>query len=290
MTRRVFASALAAAPFLASAQQQQKKWFQISLAEWSVHKAIFGNTLKTLDFPQLARDKFGIEGLEFVNTLWGVPTQGYIQRLKKNMNTTGTKGVMIMCDDEGMMGHSEKSARMKAARNHYKWIDYAAELGCKGIRTNMYPDNNPKTEAEISEYLKCCAESFNDLCGYAAKAGLNVMIENHGGLSSDPDILVRLMKLAPAANFGLLPDFGNFYGATDRYDAVKKMMPYAKGVSFKCWDFGPDGKETKMDMARLMKIVQDSGFKGWVGIEYEGERLPEYDGIAAAKKWLDTVA
>jgi len=131
MTRRVFASALAA-PLLASAQSQQK-WFQISLAEWSVHKAIFGNTLKTLEFPQLARDKFGIEGLEFVNTLWGVPTQGYIQRLKHNMNATGTKGVMIMCDDEGMMGHSEKTARMKAARNHYKWVDYAAELGCKGI-------------------------------------------------------------------------------------------------------------------------------------------------------------
>jgi len=113
------------------------------------------------------------------------------------------------------------------------------------------------------------------------------MIENHGGLSSDPDILVRLMKLAPARNFGLLPDFGNFYGATDRYDAVKKMMPYAKGVSFKCWDFGPDGKETKMDMARLMNIVKDAGFKGWVGIEYEGERLPEYEGVSAAKTWLD---
>jgi sugar phosphate isomerase/epimerase len=286
MTRRAFASTLLA-PLAASAQQA--KWFQISLAEWSVHKAIQGGKLKNLEFPQLARDKYGIEGLEFVNTLWGVPTQGYIQHLKHNMNATGTKGVLIMCDDEGMMGHSEKAARMKASRNHYKWIDYAAELGCKAIRTNMYPDKQPKTDAEIAEYLKYCAESFTDLCAYGAKAGLNVIIENHGGLTSDPNILVRLMKLAPAPNFGLLPDFGNFYGTTDRYDAIAKMMPYAKGVSFKCFDFGPDGRETKMDMARLMNIVKDSGFKGWVGIEYEGQRLDEYEGIAAAKKLLDTL-
>lgn len=285
MNRRVFASTLLT-PLLASAQPQPK-WFQISLAEWSVHKAIHTGQMKNLEFPQLARDKFGIEGLEFVNTLWGSPTQGYLQNLKHNMNSTGTKGVLIMCDDEGMMGHSVKADRMKAAHNHYKWIDYAAELGCKAIRTNMYPNNDPKSEAEIAEYLKCCSESFADLCAYGAKAGLNVIIENHGGLSSNPEILVRLMKLVKLSNFGLLPDFGNFYGKTDRYDAVAKMMPYAKGVSFKCWDFGADGNETKMDMGRLMKIVKDSGFNGWVGIEYEGERMAEHDGIAAAKKWLD---
>jgi L-ribulose-5-phosphate 3-epimerase len=287
MNRRAFASSLLA-PLLASAQQP--KWFQISLAEWSVHKAIHGGTLKNLEFPQLARDKYGIEGLEFVNTLWGVPTQGYLQRLKHNMNSTGTKGVLIMCDDEGMMGHSVKADRMKAARNHYKWVDYAAELGCKAIRTNMYPDKEPKGDAAIVEYLKCCAESFNDLVAYGAKAGVNVIIENHGGLSSDPEILVRLMKLVSKPTFGLLPDFGNFYGATDRYDAVTKMMPYAKGVSFKCWDFGPDGKETKMDIPRLMKIVKDAGYRGYVGIEYEGERMAEYDGIAAGKKLLETIA
>ena len=147
MNRRVFASTLLT-PLLASAQPQPK-WFQISLAEWSVHKAIHTGQMKNLEFPQLARDKFGIEGLEFVNTLWGSPTQGYLQNLKHNMNSTGTKGVLIMCDDEGMMGHSVKADRMKAAHNHYKWIDYAAELGCKAIRTNMYPGQQHYCYANI---------------------------------------------------------------------------------------------------------------------------------------------
>lgn len=295
MNRREFASLLpaAAAATLASApaaNAQSAKWFQISLAEWSIHRAVRSGTLKNLDFPKLAREKFGIEGLEFVNGLWEVPTQGYIRRLKKAMESTGTKAVLIMCDDEGLMGHSVKEERLKAAKNHYKWVDIAADLGCHSIRTNMYPDDKPSTPEQITEYLKRCVESFTNLCHYAKTANINVIIENHGGLSSDPEVLVRLMKMAKLSNFGLLPDFGNFYGSVDRYDAVTKMMPYAKGVSFKCFEFGADGKETRIDMDRMMKIVKDSGFKGWVGIEYEGEKMSEMDGIAGAKKFLDTVA
>lgn len=291
MTRRDFGySLLAACASSAAVYAQDQKWFKISLAEWSVHKAIQGGKMKNLEFPKLAREKYGIEGLEFVNTLWEAPTQGYLRRLKRNMQSTSTKCVLIMCDDEGLMGHSVKAERMKASKNHYKWIDYTAELGGHAIRTNMYPDNQPKTDAEITEYLKCCADSFADLCAYAKTLGINVIIENHGGLSSDPDILVRLMKQVNLPNFGLLPDFGNFYGKTDRYEAVAKMMPWAKGVSFKCWEFGPDGKETKLDMDRLMKIVKDAGYRGYVGIEYEGEKTPELEGIAGAKKFLDTVA
>ena len=291
MNRRQFASSLfAAAAASAFGQQQQQKWFKISIAEWSVHKAIQSGQLKNIDFPKFAREKYGIEGLEFVNGLWEVPTQGYVRRLKRNMESTCTKCVLIMCDDEGFMGHSVKAERMKAAKNHYKWVDITAELGGHSIRTNMYPDKTPKTPQEIDEYLKACSESFAELCAYGKSAGINIIIENHGGLSSDPDILVRLMKMVNLPNFGLLPDFGNFYGKTDRYEAVAKMMPYAKGVSFKCWEFGADGKETKMDMDRLMKIVKDAGYKGYVGIEFEGEKTPEFEGIAQAKKFLDKVA
>jgi len=286
--RRQFLAAALGGSVAAFAQNQ--KWFKVSLAEWSVHKAIRSGQLKNIDFPKLAREKFGIEGLEFVNTLWEVPTQGYIRRLKRNMESTATKCVLIMCDDEGLMGHTVKAERMKASKNHYKWVDIVAELGGHAIRVNMHSDKTAKTPEEITSFLNCCAESFTDLSGYAKSAGMNVIIENHGGLSSDPDILVRLMKQVNLPNFGLLPDFGNFYGQIDRYEAVAKMMPYAKGVSFKCWEFGADGKETKMDMDRLMKIVKDAGYRGYVGIEYEGEKTPEYDGVAAAKKFLDTVS
>ncbi len=264
--------------------------FRISLAEWSLHKAIRSRLMSNLDFPQIAKEQFGIDGIEYVNTLWEAPTQYYLDRLKANMKKFGVEGVLIMCDGEGMMGHSVESQRLKAADLHRKWVDYAAELGCKAIRTNMYPDRDPKTPAEIEEFLKRCAQSFTRLCDYAKPAGIHVIIENHGGVSSNPDIVARLMKMVNLPNFGTLPDFGNFPKETDKYEAVGKLMPFAKGVSFKCWDFGADGKETTLDMDRMMGIVQASAYRGWVGIEYEGERMSEFMGIQAAKRFLDRYA
>jgi L-ribulose-5-phosphate 3-epimerase len=259
--------------------------FRISLAEWSFHKAIGSRLMTNLDFPRIARQQYGIEGLEFVNTLWASPTAGYVQRLKRSMNDNGCKGVLIMCDDEGAMGHSDKTARMKAAENHFKWVDNAAELGCHSIRCNMQADKEAKTPEEISTFLERCSESFTHLSNFGKSRSINIIIENHGGLSSDPDILVRLMKMVNLPNFGVLPDFGNFY-TVDRYEALKKMMPYAKGVSFKCYDFGPDGKETRWDDDRMMKIVFDAGYHNWVGIEYEGDKISEFEGVLAAKKYL----
>jgi hypothetical protein len=148
MTRRAFGCSLVT-PLLASAQSGSK-WFKISLAEWSVHRAIRSGQLKNIDFPKLAREKFGIEGLEFVNTLWESPTQGYLQRLKRNMQSTATRCVLIMCDDEGMMGHPNKADRMKASKNHYKWLDYTAELGGHAIRVNMQTTGTPKRRSPTS--------------------------------------------------------------------------------------------------------------------------------------------
>jgi len=265
------------------------KELRISLAEWSVHRAIMGLKMTNLDFPRYAREA-GIEGLEFVNGLWGAPTQGYLARLKTAMKQTGTRCVLIMCDDEGMMGHSSKEVRRKTVDNHKKWVDYCAELGGHSIRTNMHSDVTPKTAEERETVLGYCADSFAALADYARGAGLNVLIENHWGLSSDPDAIVALMKKVNKPNFGTLPDFGNFPKETDRYEAVRKMMPYAKGVSFKCYDFGADGKETTIDMDRMMKIVREAGYHGFVGIEYEGNRMTELDGVKAGKKFLDQYA
>jgi sugar phosphate isomerase/epimerase len=292
MNRRTFfksaaAPALAALPSLTPAQGANAK-FRISLAEWSIHRAIGSRMITNLDFPRIAREQFGIEGLEFVNGLWEAPTEDYLTELKKNIKDTGTKAVLIMCDGEGLMGHSDRAKRLKAADNHRKWVDIAAELGCHAIRTNMYPDKTPTTPAEIGEFIEYCAESFRRLCEYGKNAGgINVIIENHGGVSSDPAVVTRLMKTVNLPNFGTLPDFGNFPKEIDRYDGIAKLMPFAKGVSFKCNDFGADGKETTMDMDRIMKIVVDAGYHNWVGIEYEGERLTEFEGVQAAKRFLD---
>lgn len=280
----------AAAPRLPLKAQVNPGWFKISLAQWSLHKAIQSRMITNLDFPRLAREQFGIGGLEFVNQLWEAPTESYVARLKRNMKDTGTVGVLIMCDGEGMMGHSQKNKRMESADNHFKWVEIAAELGCTSIRTNMYPEKQPQTPAEVDEFLKACAESFTKLSEFAKPANINVIIENHGGISSNPDVVVRLMKMVNMSNFGTLPDFGNFPKEIDRYQAVTKLMPYAKGVSLKCFDFGTDGKETTMDLDRMMKIAKDAGYKGYVGIEYEGNRMTEFEGIQAAKRFLDKVA
>jgi sugar phosphate isomerase/epimerase len=267
--------------------QPKNKKFRISLAQWSLHRAIQSRLTTNLEFPRIAREQFGIEGLEFVNQLWQAPTADYIGLLKTNMHATQTKCVLIMCDGEGYMGHPDRAARMAAAANHYKWVDITAELGGHSIRTNMYPgDQQPGTAVEIEDFLNRCAESFTALCGYARKANINVIIENHGGISSDADVVVSLMKKVNLPNFGTLPDFGNFPKETDKYEAIRKMMPYAKGVSFKCGDFDAAGNETNINMDRMMGIVDAAGYQGWVGIEYGGSRLTEFEGIQAAKRYL----
>lgn len=180
------------------------------------------------------------------------------------------------------MAGPEKASRLLAAKNHHKWVDIAAVLGCHSIRCNTGAQEGD------ADALDRCVESFSALLEYADASGVNVLIENHWGLSSDPDWLTELMRRVGHPRFGTLPDFGNIPETTDRYDAVRKMMPYAKAVSAKCYDFDDGtGDETKIDYAKMLGIVDAAGYHGWVGIEYEGERLSEREGILACKKLLE---
>jgi sugar phosphate isomerase/epimerase len=283
ITRRILLSSLAAGPLAAAAPAPGR--FKVSLAEWSIHRLIQQGKVTNLDFPRIAREN-DCEGLEFVNTLWGSPTAGYIARLKKRMADASTKAVLIMVDDEGQLGHSDPAVRRKAVKNHHKWVDIAAELGCHSIRTNMHSDVTPKTPAENETVLGYCADSFRSLCEYARQAGISVLIENHWGLSSDPDAVVALMKKVNLPNFGTLPDFGNFPKEIDKYQAVAKLAQFAKGMSFKCYFEGPEGAEDRYDFQRMMQVVEASSYSGYIGIEYEGEKLSELEGIARARKYL----
>jgi sugar phosphate isomerase/epimerase len=190
--------------------------------------------------------------------------------------------LLIMCDGEGSMAAPDAKGRAQTVRNHHKWIDIAAVLGCHSIRCNT---GAREGDAEAQDR---CAESFTSLLDYADAYEINVTIENHWGLSSEPDWLVGLMKKVNHPRFGTLPDFGNFPDTVDRYDAVQQMMPYAKALSAKCYDFDDNtGDETKIDFKRMMDIALSAGYSGYVGIEYEGERLSERDGILACKKLLE---
>ncbi|MEZ5353401.1 MAG: TIM barrel protein [Bryobacteraceae bacterium] len=234
LRRNLFLSTFAAAA-ASSAQTPAggAKAFRISLAQWSLHRAIRSRLMTNLEFPRIAREQFGIEGLEFVNTLWMSPTADYVRTLKRNMRDTGTQCVLIMCDAEGFMGHPEKAERMRAVANHHKWVDIAAELGGHSIRTNMYPgDKQPSTPAEIEDFLNRCAESFRSLGDYAKSSGINVIIENHGGVSSNADVVVGLMKKAAMANGGPCQISGTFRKGADNYGEVRKMMPVRQGREF----------------------------------------------------------
>lgn len=272
------------APGLAAQAAGKIGDYRISLAEWSLHRRHFEGKLNLIDFPKVAREEFGIGGIEFVNVFFPSPTYNFLRDLMRRAADNDVKLLLIMCDGEGDMAHTNEKERLQAVLNHHKWVDIAAILGCHSIRCN-----SGQGKAGDEEAIKRCADSFARLTEYAAKSKINVIIENHGGLSSHPESLVKVMKTVNSPYFGTLPDFGNFPKEVDKYDAVRQMMPYAKAVSAKCYDFDTDGNETTIDFRKMMKIVTDAGYNGYVGIEYEGNRLSEPEGILAAKKLLERI-
>jgi sugar phosphate isomerase/epimerase len=268
--------------------------FKISLAEWSLHKMLFADRSKTtelnLDFPKMAREQFGIEGVEFVNQFFKdkAHDSAYLKDLKTRANDHGVTCVLIMIDGEGDLSAADKAKRDQAVENHKKWVDAAAALGCHSIRVNTGNNYGPNN-------TDAAADACGALAEYGAGHKINVICENHGGPSSDPNSLIPLIKAVNKPNFGTLPDFGNFPKdrmnryTIDIYDAIARMMPYAKGVSAKSYNFDDSGRETALDYARIMKIVTDAGYHGFVGIEYEGSRLGEPEGIRATKKLLESL-
>ena len=266
--------------------------FKISLAEWSLHKALFAKDAKitNLDFPKIAREEYGIEAVEFVNQFFKTKAhdEAYLKDLKTRAKDNGVTCVLIMIDGEGDLSAKDDAKRTQAVENHKKWVDAAAALGCHSIRVNTGSNYSPK---DVSDAADGCGR----LVDYGASNKINIICENHGGPSSNPDALLALIKAVNKPEFGTLPDFGNFpkkkQGSyeIDIYDAIARMMPYAKGVSAKSYDFGSDGNETMLDYARILKIVTDAGYHGFVGIEYEGSRLSERDGILATKKLLESL-
>jgi sugar phosphate isomerase/epimerase len=264
--------------------------FQISLAEWSLHRALFANQITNLDFPRLAREDYGIDGVEFVNQFFKDKAHdaAYLRDLKTRADDHGVICVLIMIDDEGDLSVTSRSERLQAVENHKKWVDAAVSLGCHSIRINTGHHYSATVVGEV-------AEACSGLAEYGQKHGINIICENHGGPSSNPDALLALVAAVGKPNFGTLPDFGNFPKDAegryllDLYDAVARMMPYAKGVSAKSLDFDAAGNESRFDYPRLLKIVTDAGYDGFIGIEYSGKRLSEPEGIRATQRLLESL-
>jgi sugar phosphate isomerase/epimerase len=269
--------------------------FRISLAEWSLHKALFHGDLDPLDFPVVARRTYGIDAVEYVNQFF-LRSGEWVKELKRRADGEGVRSLLIMCDDEGRLGDPDESLRKDAVDRHKRWVDYARTLGCHSIRVNARSAGAP------DEQMRLMADGLHRLIEYAAPGGINVILENHGGLSSNGEWVAGLMKAVDNPRVGTLPDFGNWRqtewggpeggGAAkefDRYRGVELMMPYAKGVSAKSYDFDSAGNETSTDYERMLRIVLKHGYHGHLGIEYEGERMSEKEGIVATKRLLERV-
>ncbi|MHC4962515.1 MAG: sugar phosphate isomerase/epimerase family protein [Planctomycetota bacterium] len=258
--------------------------FKISLAQWSFHKKLFAKEMDNLDFAAESK-RLGFEGIEYVNAFFKdkATDADYLAQMKKRASDAGVKSLLIMCDGEGNLGDPDTAKRQQAVENHHKWIDAAKTLGCHSIRVNA------ASEGTYEEQMKLAADGLTKLSIYGKVMGINVIVENHWGLSSEGQWLPKVIEMTGMDNCGTLPDFGNFPDEVDRYEAVSLMMPYAKAVSAKSYDFDADGNETKIDYYKMMDIVLGHGYRGFVGIEYEGDRLSEEDGIIATKKLLEKV-
>ena len=268
---------------------------KISLAQWSLNKSIKKGKLPILDFAKKARS-FDIEGIEFVSGLYTRDTDilermsmnSLAKELIKRSDDYGIDNVLFMIDNQGDLASSNKNERLQAIDNHKRWIDLSAEIGCKTMRVNL------NGEKDLNKWTKNSVKSLIALNKY--NENINVVVENHGGLSSSGKYLSNVMSKVKLENCGTLPDFGNFcmngspWGNCtqmyDKYLGTEELMPYAHAVSAKSYDFDDEGNETSIDYKRMMGIVKRSGYQGYVGIEYEGNRLGEDDGIIATKKLL----
>jgi L-ribulose-5-phosphate 3-epimerase len=269
----------------ASAADSTEPLFKISLAEWSLHRALRRHELTNLDFPIVARRDYGIGACEYVNQFFKDKAQDekYLAELNRRAAGEGVQNVLIMIDDEGALGDPDPAKRQKAVQNHHRWVAAAKTLGCHSIRVNAH------SKGTYDETMKLVADGLRQVVEFGAQHQINVIVENHGGLSSNGAWLTGVMRLVDNPRCGTLPDFGNFYDY-DRYKGVAEMMRYAKGVSAKTHDFDAQGNCVETDYHRMMKIVLDAGYHGRVGIEYEGNKISEPDGIRATKRLLERVA
>ena len=288
-----------------SLQKPKELFFKLSLAQWSLHKNIKYGDMDPYEFAQVAKS-FNFSGIEYVTALYdnvmkvrdGDMSKAitfWARKNKKLAEINDIKNVLIMIDEIEGLAEENKSRRLKAVENHKMWIDAAEIMGCESVRLNLYGTSNAEKWKDLS------VKSLSELGSYAKNSGVNVIVENHGRISSDIPKLMDVIYGVDMDNVGTLPDFGNFcmadegYGSVfdgscetvyDFYKGVEEMMPKAFAVSAKSNDFDENGDEKTIDYMRMMKIVKSSGYTGYVGVEYEGERLSEEDGIKATRDLL----
>ena len=263
--------------------------FKISLAQWSLHRSFNSGKIDHLDFCRIAKKDLGIDAVEYVNQFFFDKAEdiSYLKEMKNRADDLGVRSLLIMCDNEGDLGDPDPIERSRAVENHYKWAEAAKFLNCHSIRVNA------RSTGSYDEQIHLAADGLRKLTEYGDSIGINTIVENHGGLSSNGKWLASVIKEVDHARCGTLPDFGNFRidedDWYDRYKGVQELMPFAKAVSAKSHDFDYNGNEIHTDFFKMMEIVMNAGYAGYVGIEYEGNKLDEMEGIKATKDLLQKI-
>ena len=281
-------------------------FFKLSLAQWSINKMIRQDSVDPYTFAKKAKD-WGFSGLEYVSQLYYPELEAdnfseaamtaFVEKSNAESKKYGMENLLIMIDGQGNLAVSDAAERKAAVENHYKWVDAAAAMGCHSIRVNLAGNNVPE------EWMANSIDGLTQLATYAKDKNINVIVENHGGLSSNGAMLAEVIAKVGMDNCGTLPDFGNFcikmesndegrncLEMYDIYKGIAELMPYAKGISAKTNNFDAEGNETRMDYTRILQIVKDEGYKGYIGVEYEGRELGEEEGILATKELLLSAA
>jgi sugar phosphate isomerase/epimerase len=275
---------------------------KISLAQWSLHRTLKAGKLLNSDFPAKARNDFSIDAVEYVCQFFGdrkmdwrqaAADNTYLKYLLQRSKDAGVYNHLIMVDEEGELALPKDKERLTGVDNHKKWVEAAAFLGCRTVRVNLHGEGDKQAK------LAAAVDSLARLCDFAKPMNITIVTENHGSDSSKGSWMAAVMKQVNRSNVGTLPDFGNFcishpWGTTqngcemayDRYKGIAEMLPYAKAVSAKTYDFDDAGEQPLMDYKRLIGLVKDSGFSGYIGIEFEGNTQPEEDGIRKTKALL----
>jgi sugar phosphate isomerase/epimerase len=281
-------------------EEVMEPFFKLSLAQWSVHRMIWNGEMDPYEFASKAKE-WGFTGLEYVSQLYDKELKAdnysaeamaaFVDKSNAEAEKHGMQNVLIMIDGQGDLATSDSAERKKAAENHFKWVDAAKAMGCHAIRVNLAGSTEPEA------WIPNSVDGLSQLATYAKEKNINILVENHGGLSSNAAMLVEVMTKVGMDNCGTLPDFGNFCirrndpadyasGCAEMYDVykgVEELMPFAMAVSAKTHNFDEDGNETVLDYTRMMQIVKDAGYTGFIGVEYEGNEIGEAEGIMATK-------
>lgn len=278
-------------------------FFKLSLAQWSIHKMIREGGVDPYTFAEKAKN-WGFQGLEYVSQLYNPELSdanyspeamaAFVAKSNAEAKKHGLENVLIMIDGQGNLAVNDEAERNETVEKHKKWVDAAAAMGCHAIRVNLFGSMVPE------EWIPSAVDGLTKLCTYAKTKNINVLVENHGGLSSNGALHAEVMKKVSMDNCGTLPDFGNFcitrnadYSCKeeyDKYNGVAELMPYAKAVSAKSNDFNADGNAIGIDYTKMLKMVKEAGYTGFIGVEYEGSILDEEEGIKATKELMLKVA